>query len=268
MDVITKQKLNITVLSLLLGFLGLSSVAFAHGVDPEDIRVLSEGGYLAYIWLGAKHMLTGYDHLLFILAAIFFLTRYLDILKFITAFTVGHSITLIVGTIFGWTVNYYLIDAIIALTICYKGFENLDGFKRYLRFEAPPLVLAVFVFGLIHGLGLSTRLQQLPLPEDSLILHILAFNVGVELGQVAVLAGMLAGVGIFKKSAAFKIYSGLVNKGLITAGVALFVFQMHGYSHLSFPDDMGFSEDLHEHAHEKMTLEALRAKHSDSLYLE
>lgn len=263
-----KQSYFVIVPILLIGLLGFSGLVAAHGMRPEDIQALEQGGYLAYMWLGAKHMVTGYDHLLFILAVIFFLSSFMDIVKFITAFTVGHSITLIVGTIFGLTINFYLIDAFIALTICYKGFENLDGFKRHFGFKTPPLIWAVFVFGLVHGLGLSTRLQELPLPEDNLVLHILAFNVGVELGQISVLALMLVGITAYRKTQAFVQFSGLVNKSLIAAGLALFVFQMHGFSHLSFPDDLGFSEDLHGHAHEKMKIEALRASHSDSLSLE
>lgn len=247
------------------GLLAIASNAFPHGVPVEDIEALERGGYAAYIGLGASHMLTGYDHLLFILGVVFFLTRFADIVKFITAFTVGHSITLLVGTLLGWKVNYYLIDAVIALTVCYKGLENIDGFKRYFDVSAPPLMLAVFIFGLIHGLGLSTRLQQLQLPEDNLVLHILSFNVGVELGQVAALAVMLIGLRLWQEHNSFARLSNVANKGLIAMGLLLFVFQLHGYAHLQFPDDLGFSRDLHAHAHEDLDAEELRSRHQDSL---
>ena len=132
-------------------------------------------------------MITGYDHILFLIGVIFFLTRFSDIVKFVTAFTIGHSITLIIATLFKITANYYLIDAVIAFSVIYKGFENLDGFKKWLSINPPNLVLMVFLFGLIHGFGLSTRLQQISLGGNNLIYSILSFNVGVELGQIAAL---------------------------------------------------------------------------------
>ena len=115
-------------------------------------------------------MVTGYDHILFLVGVIFFLTKLPDIIKFVTAFTIGHSITLIFATFYKITANYYLIDAVIAFSVIYKGFENLDGFKKVFFRNAPNLILMVFLFGLIHGFGLSTRLQQLHLNEDSLLL--------------------------------------------------------------------------------------------------
>lgn len=261
----TRSHLHKTSILLLSVCLLVPELSYAHGVPVEDIKALQEGGLLAYMLLGAKHMVTGYDHLLFIFGVVFFLTRFMDILKFITAFTVGHSITLLFGTLLGWQINYYLIDAIIALTVCYKGLENIGGFKRYFGFSAPPLLWAVFAFGLIHGLGLSTRLQQLPLPEDNLVLHILSFNVGVEAGQVAALTIMLALLGLWRHRDSFAQFSALTNKGLVAAGLLLFLLQMHGYTHLTSADDLGFSEDLHSHAHQDMEAEKLRSRHRDSL---
>ena len=150
---------------LLLGLssLGFTSTAMAHGMTEADKAKILDAGYWEYIELGTTHMLTGYDHLLFLLGVVFFLTKFKDIVKFITAFTLGHSITLIFATVYGIQANYFLIDAVIALTVCYKGFDNLNGFKKYLNIESPNLISMVFSFGLIHGFGLSTRLQQLPL---------------------------------------------------------------------------------------------------------
>lgn len=242
-----------------------SAAASAHGVPPEDLLALEKGGNLAYVWLGAKHMVTGYDHLLFLFGVVFFLTRMRDIVKFVTAFTLGHSITLTFGTLAGVTVNYYLIDAIIALTVCYKGLENIDGFRRYFGVATPKLVAAVFVFGLIHGLGLATRLQQLPLPQEGLIARILSFNLGVELGQITALVVMVAALAVWRRRDSFTRFSELANKGLVAVGLVLFMMQLHGYSHLTHADELGFSDDLHRHAHADMETAAARAKHLDSL---
>lgn len=251
----------------LMAFLFLmvpAGAALAHGVPPEDIAALQSGGNLAYVWLGAKHMVTGYDHLLFIFGVIFFLTKFRDVVKFITAFTIGHSITLMFGTLAGIHVNYFLIDAVIALTVCYKALENIDGFRRYFNVGTPSLTAAVFVFGLIHGLGLATRLQQMPLPPTGLVTKILSFNLGVELGQIAALSVMIVLLAAWRRRASFAQFSVLANKLLVAIGLLLFLMQLHGYSHNQHPDDFGFSQDLHEHAHADMKAAEQRAAH-DSL---
>ena len=225
--------------------------AWAHGMSKADQQAMLDGGYLQYMWLGATHMLTGYDHLLFVFGIVFFLTTFMDVIKYITAFTVGHSITLISATLMGITANYYLIDAVIALSVCYIGFENTGGFRKYFE-KSPNLLLAVFVFGFIHGFGLSTRLQQLPLGEDGLIWRILSFNLGIELGQVAALCVMVALLFKFRPTPSFMRISKFSNNGLIVAGAFLFLMQMHGYLHTVNPDEFGFPEDNHSHAHEAM----------------
>src|SRR5215207_2710924 len=174
----------------ILAYVLLTLTASAHGISEADKQGILEGGNLEYIKLGATHMLTGYDHLLFLFGVIFFLTNFKDIVKFITAFTLGHCITLVFATLLHIKANFYLIDAVIALTVCYKAFDNLDGFRKYIGMQSPNLLAAVFLFGLIHGLGLSTRLQQLPLGHDGLVLRILSFNVGVEVGQIMALVVM------------------------------------------------------------------------------
>src|SRR5215207_2879144 len=174
----------------ILAYLLLTLTASAHGISDADKQGILEGGNLEYIKLGATHMLTGYDHLLFLFGVMFFLTKFTDIVKFITAFTLGHCITLVFATLLHIKANFYLIDAVIALTVCYKAFDNLDGFKKYIGVQPPSLLGAVFLFGLIHGFGLSTRLQQLPLGQEGLVLRILSFNVGVEVGQVLALGVM------------------------------------------------------------------------------
>jgi len=203
-----------------------------------------EGGLSQYVMLGAEHMLTGYDHLLFLLGVIFFLTRMRDVVTLVTAFTLGHSLTLTAATFLGITANYHLIDAVIALSVVYKGFDNSDGFRRYLDVKAPGIMTAVFVFGLVHGFGLSTRLQELPLgqPGAAMLARILAFNVGVELGQIVALILMMLGLGLWRGRQSFPKFSMVANHALIAAGVLLFLLQVHGYLH----------EHEHQHAHEHM----------------
>lgn len=238
---------------LLAAFIMLAvSQAFGHGMSEAEKQAIVDGGNLSYLWIGATHMLSGYDHLLFIFGIIFFLTKFKDIIKYITAFTLGHSVTLIYATFNGIQVNYFLIDAIIALSICYIAFANLNGFKKYLNINPPNLLVMITGLGLIHGLGLSTRLQQLPLNQDDLLMNIISFNIGIEVGQVMALTIMLLIMLILRKSAIFKSFTFISNYGLIFAGLFLFMMQMHGYSHIAEPDEFGFSSDNHIHEHIKM----------------
>jgi len=239
----------------------LSNSALAHGISAEAKRAMIEGGYFRYVILGAEHMITGYDHLLFLFGVIFFLKTFKDVVKFISVFTIGHSITLIIATFMGITANYWLIDAVIALSVCYKGFDNNKGFQNYLGLKkAPNLLWAVFVFGLIHGFGLSTRLQQLPLGDDSMamLIRIISFNIGVEVGQIAALSVMLVFLSQIRKLKFFKTFSKVANDGLILAGFMLLLMQLHGYLHNSSPDEFGISEDNHIHHHMKMNKEKMK----------
>ena len=228
----------------------VSAAAFGHGMSAEDQARILNAGYFEYMGLGATHMLTGYDHLLFLFGVVFFLTRFKDILKFITAFTVGHSITLVFATLYGIKANYYLVDAVIALTVCYKAFDNLDGFRKYLQMSSPNLLWMVFIFGLIHGFGLSTRLQQLPLGDSDLVLKILSFNVGVELGQIIALSFMLLILAAWRKRESFAQFSKACNLMLMFAGVLLLLMQLHGYQHTQHPDEFPLNQDDHHHVHE------------------
>lgn len=239
---------------LLGGFLLLlPAPAFAHGMAESDRQAMLEGGYRLYAFLGAKHMVTGYDHLLFLFGVMFFLTKFGEIVRFITAFTLGHCITLIGATFFKISANYFLIDAVIALTVCYKGFDNLDGFRRFLKVRPPNLLFLVFIFGLVHGFGLSARVQTLPLGEGMpFILRLLAFNVGVEAGQILALSVMLLFLSVWRHTATFAKFSAAANTLLILAGGGLFLMQMHGYSHTTDPDAFGFPKDNHSHVHAEM----------------
>lgn len=241
------------LMMILLSAASMSAVA--HGMSPADQARILNAGYFEYMRLGATHMLSGYDHLLFLFGVMFFLTRFKDIIKFITAFTIGHSITLVFATLFGIKANYYLIDAVIALTVCYKAFENLEGFKKYFQVQSPNLTAMVFIFGLIHGFGLSTRLQQLPLGENDLVLKILSFNVGVEIGQIIALSIMLVLLSGWRKMDSFKKFSKAANVALLFAGGLLLLMQLHSFQHTQYPDDFPLNTDDHHHIHENMKKE-------------
>ncbi len=240
-----------------LALLLVPLAALAHGISDEDRQRMLDGGYLQYVWLGASHMLTGYDHLLFLFGVVFFLTRFGEVVKFVTAFTIGHCITLIAATYLQITWNYYLVDAIIAGTVIYKGFDNNGGFRKYFQMASPNLLAAVFVFGLIHGFGLSTRLQQLPLGDDQLAMlwRILSFNVGVELGQIAALVVMVGALALWRSRPSFARFAYAANLALIYAGAYLLFTQLHGYQHDTAPDSFRFPAEEHRHVHEDMDIQ-------------
>jgi hypothetical protein len=220
-------------------YLMLSNLTFAHGMSEEEKRSIIEGGNMAYLWLGATHMLSGYDHLAFVFGIIFFLTSFRDIAKYVTAFTVGHSVTLIYATFNAIQLDYFLIDAVIGLSVSYIAFSNIDGFRKYLNINPPNMMAMIVGLGLIHGFGLSTRLQMLPLSEDQLLMNIISFNVGVELGQISALALMLLLIAAWRKSHFFQTFSLITNYTLIFWGGFLFLMQMHGYEHTTNEELMG-----------------------------
>jgi len=204
-------------------------VLFAHGVSPSDQAILSNGGLMSYILVGAKHMVTGYDHILFLTGVIFYLNNFKDIVRFITVFTIGHSITLIGATYAGIKADEHLIDAVIALSVLYKGFENLGGFNKLFKTSSPNLLFMVFIFGLIHGFGLSTRLQSFDIGNDSILSKIVCFNIGVEFGQIAALIPIVFILSKWKKWKSYDTFYDIANWFLIIAGIALFILQMYGY---------------------------------------
>ncbi len=245
----------------------LPVIAFAHGISDEDKQRMLNGGYIQYIWLGASHMLTGYDHLLFLLGVVFLLSTFKDIVKFVTVFTIGHCLTLIFATYFNITWNFWLVDAIIAVSVIYKGFDNIGGFQRHFNMASPNLLKMVFAFGLLHGFGLSTRLQQLPLGEDPvhIVLRILSFNVGVELGQIVALAAMVAILSFWRKTVHFERFSYSANLVLILAGIYLLFTQLHGYQHDVFGESLRFPTQEHQHAHEDLDIDNTTDKSRNSL---
>lgn len=229
----------------------LASPAWAHGLAEEDRSKYIEGGARVYAELGALHMLTGLDHLLFLFGVVFFLQRARDVVVLVTLFTLGHSLTLLTATWFQVRANPWAIDAVIALTVCYKAFDNLDGFRRQVGIASPNLRAAVFVFGLIHGFGLSTRLQELPLGRQSLLPRILSFNVGVELGQVAALLAIVGALALWRRRPSFATFARPANAALLVAGALLFLYQAHGYLHDTHAEDFPLNAHAHEHAHEE-----------------
>ncbi|TWI79006.1 HupE/UreJ protein [Lacibacter cauensis] len=203
----------------------------AHGVDGDTQTFLAGNAGVAFgpfLYIGAKHMLTGYDHLLFLVGVIFFLCKTKEILLYVSFFTIGHSITLLLGVLADINVNAFLIDAIIALSIVYKGFDNLGGFKRFLGFQ-PNTKAAVLIFGLFHGFGLATKLQEFKFDKEGLVSNLIAFNIGVEAGQFIALAMVLSLIAIWRTKPSFLKFSTLTNTLLMAAGFLLLGYQLAGY---------------------------------------
>ena len=181
-----------------------------------------------FLYLGAKHMVTGYDHLLFLIGVIFFLYRLRDVVLYVSLFTLGHSLTLLIGVLADISVNAYVIDAIIGLSVVYKGFENIHGFERILKVK-PNTRIAVLVFGLFHGLGLATKLQEFMVSKNGLVANILSFNVGVEIGQILALVGVVAVLGYWRSRPSFATYSFATNTALMVGGFLLTRIQVVGF---------------------------------------
>ena len=204
--------------------------ALAHDVSQSNasfVEGVSGPAPVPFFYLGAKHMVTGLDHVLFLIGVVFFLHRLRDILVYVSLFTVGHSVTLIVGVLANVSVNVFLIDAIIGLSVVYKAFENLGGFKRLFGVSLD-MRAAVFGFGLAHGLGLASRLQALTLSEDGLVQNLVAFNLGVEAGQVLVLVVTVWLLNLWRRLEGFDQHARLANLALMTGGLVLMGQQLTG----------------------------------------
>jgi len=215
---------------LLICFL-VSSVTYSHGVDEETQSFLlgNKGiSFGPFLYIGAKHMITGYDHLLFLVGVIFFLFKKREIILYVSFFTLGHSATLLLGVMADINVNAYLIDAIIALSIVYKGFDNLGGFKNFFG-KQPNTKIAVLIFGLFHGFGLATKLQEFKFDKEGLFVNLLGFNLGVEIGQFLALGLVLLLISVWRKYDSYIKFSTLTNMLLMAAGFLLLGFQLTGY---------------------------------------
>jgi len=227
---IRTRPLATVTLAVVVAALFCSVSLDAHGVSSKDARyLLSLDGpaILPLMYLGAKHMVTGYDHLLFLVGVIFFLYRLKDVVLYVSLFTVGHSLTLLGGALGGVRASAYLVDAVIGLSIVYKAFENMGGFKA-LGCQ-PNTRAAVFAFGLVHGFGLATKLQEFTLSRNGLVTNIVSFNGGVEIGQFLALTAVLLALGYWRTRPGFLQHAYVTNAALMTAGFVLAGYQLTGY---------------------------------------
>ena len=228
---LTPFALPVAILSVVLAMLLPTSFAAAHAVAEGDkgyIQEITGIHLISFMYLGAKHMVTGYDHLLFLLGVVFFLYRAQHIAIYVSLFAMGHSTTMILGVYYGWNVSAYLIDAIIGLSVVYKALDNLGAFQRWFGFQ-PNTKLATLIFGFFHGLGLATKILEYEISQDGLLPNLLAFNVGVEIGQLIALAMILIAMGYWRRTTSFRKHAYTANVLMMTAGFVLIGYQLTGY---------------------------------------
>lgn len=207
------------------------NTAFAHGVATGDqgyIQEISGVNLAVFAYLGAKHMVTGYDHLLFLLGVIFFLYRASEVTIYVSLFALGHSTTLLLGVFFDIPANAYVIDAIIGLSVVYKALDNMGAYARWFGVQ-PNTKIATLIFGLFHGFGLATKIQEFEMSPDGLLANLIAFNVGVEIGQLLALCGILILIGFWRLTPSFLKYAYNANVALMSAGIVLFIYQLAGF---------------------------------------
>ena len=222
--------LRIAAWIVVIALLMLSAQAFGHDLSQANktyVQSINGPAPVPFFYLGAKHMITGIDHILFLVGVIFFLYRVRDIVIYVSLFTLGHSTTLILGVLLGTGLNSYIVDAIIGFSVVYKAFENIGGFRRLGL--AINTKLAVLVFGLFHGLGLATKLQDLGASKNGLLVNLISFNVGVEAGQVIALAIVVVLLNFWRATPSFARGAFGANLLLLGAGVALTIYQLAGY---------------------------------------
>ena len=224
-------RLPLTIL-LTLAFLPLlEQAAWAHAVTEGDkgyIQEISGVNFIPFMYLGAKHMITGYDHLLFLAGVIFFLYKMKHIGIYVTLFAIGHSTTMIVGVYYNITMNSYIIDAIIGLSVVYKALDNMGAYQRWFRFQ-PDTKAATLIFGLFHGFGLATKVQEYEIAQDGLLANLIAFNIGVEVGQLLALAAILIAMTYWRRSGSFWKHAYKANVVMMTAGFILVGMHLTGY---------------------------------------
>jgi hypothetical protein len=204
--------------------------AYAHGVAEGDqgyVQEVSGVQFLPFMYLGAKHMVTGYDHLLFLFGVIFFLYKLKDIGLYVTLFAIGHSTTMLFGVLTGVSANAYIIDAIIGLSVVYKSLDNLGAYRRWFGVQ-PNTKIATLVFGLFHGFGLATKIQEFEMSKDGLLPNLIAFNIGVEIGQLLALSAILIIMGVWRRTHSFARYAFAANVLLMMAGFMLVGYQLTG----------------------------------------
>jgi HupE / UreJ protein len=219
------------LLLLCVLFAGASSELLAHGVAAGDKGFIQQSSgmlLIPFAYLGAKHMMTGYDHLLFLLGVIFFLYRLKDVALYVTLFAIGHSTTLLLGVLLHVSVNAYLIDAVIGLSVVYKALDNLGAFKAWFG-VTPDARAATLLFGFFHGFGLATKILDFNMAKNGLVPNLIAFNVGVEIGQVLALSAILIGMNYWRRTNSFRPFASRANVAIMTAGFVLVGYQLTGY---------------------------------------
>jgi hypothetical protein len=208
-----------------------ASSAFAHAVTEGDkgyILEITGVHIIPFIYLGAKHMVTGYDHLLFLFGVVFFLYRMQHVALYVSLFALGHSTTMLLGVYLNWNVNAYLIDAIIGLSVVYKALDNMGAYQRWFGFQ-PNTKAATLIFGLFHGLGLATKILEYDVAPDGLLTNLIAFNVGVEIGQLIALTMILIIMGYWRKTEGFWKHAYTANVVMMSLGFMLIGLQLTGY---------------------------------------
>jgi hypothetical protein len=216
--------------SLILLFLAAGAEAWAHNVAEGDKGYIQESSgilFWPFVYLGAKHMVTGYDHLLFLFGVIFFLYRMKDIGLYVTLFAIGHSTTMLFGVLTGISANAYIIDAIIGLSVVYKALDNLGAYQRWFGVQ-PNTKAATLIFGFFHGFGLATKIIEFEIAKEGLIPNLLAFNIGVEIGQLLALGAILILMGFWRRTPSFMRHAFAANVLLMTAGFVLVGYQLAG----------------------------------------
>ena len=231
------RKISLSTLKLALACMSLAFIVFAvpaslahtiAGGDAHYVQAIEGPAIAPFIYLGAKHMVTGYDHLLYLFAVVFFLVRPVQVLQYVSLFALGHSITLLSGVLLKLQVNPFLIDAVIGFSIVYKAFENIGGLSAFVQWRPNPQ-WAVFVFGLFHGLGLATKLQAFELSANGLIVNIISFNIGVEIGQLLALSGILIALSLWRFQPSYAKHAFTTNTVLMTGGFLLIAYQLSAY---------------------------------------
>jgi len=233
-----QRELQLHKTTLLLGWLAFLFVliiftpeALAHGVASGDKGYIQESSGMMpfpFLYLGAKHMMTGYDHLLFLFGVIFFLYKLKDVSIYVTLFAVGHIVTLLGGVLIEISINAYIIDAIIGFSIVYKALDNMGAYQRWFGFQ-PSTKAATLIFGLFHGFGLATKILEYEISPDGLLINLISFNIGVEIGQILALAAILILMGYWRKSKGFMKHAYASNTILMAAGFLFVGYQMTGY---------------------------------------
>jgi hypothetical protein len=219
------------ILLALATIFGTGSPALAHAVAEGDkgyIQEITGVHFLPFVYMGAKHMITGYDHLLFLAGVIFFLYRLKDITIYVTLFAIGHSTTMILGVYYNITMSSFIIDAIIGLSVVYKALDNMGAFQRWLGFQ-PNTKAATLIFGLFHGFGLATKVQEYKIAQDGLLTNLVAFNIGVEIGQILGLFAILIAISFWRRSDSFFRHGYTANVAMMAAGFVLVGMQLTGY---------------------------------------